>query len=99
MKEKKSIQKSIRMTSKVSDYVNSFPGAGFNEKFENLVLFYMEQENKIKRDIEEAQRQAMYLDKQIQKKYEILYSLEQIENKVTTLLNEIGACNDCTKRN
>lgn len=99
MKEKKSIQKSIRVTQKVNDYINSSPGSGFNEKLENLVLFFMEKENQIKKDINEAQRQLMSLDQQIQKKYEILYSLEQIEKKVTALLNEIGDYNDNTERN
>jgi len=38
-KEKKSISRSIRMTQTVFDIVSSFEGDGFNEKFENLVMF------------------------------------------------------------
>ena len=54
MKEKKTVQKSIRMTPRVDNYVNSFPGESFNEKFENLVLFVMEHENNIQKNIGNA---------------------------------------------
>lgn len=89
MKEKKTIQKSIRMTPQVNNYVTTFSGNGFNEKFENLVLFVMENEQKIKKDIDDANFLLMNLDQQIQKKHEILSSLQQIEMKVNQLLNQI----------
>ena len=89
MKEKKTIQKSIRMTPQVNNYVATFSGNGFNEKFENLVLFVMENEQKIKKDIDDANCLLMNLDRQIQKKHEILSSLQQIEIKVNQLLNQI----------
>ena len=50
-KEKKSIMKSVRLTEKVSDYIENFEGDGFNQKLENLVLFCMDTEDKKKAEI------------------------------------------------
>ena len=41
----KNISKSVRLSQKVFDYINAFEGDGFNQKFENIILFAMEQEN------------------------------------------------------
>lgn len=87
MKEKKTVQKSIRMTQRVNDYVNQFSGEGFNEKFENLVIFCMEHEQDIKSNINTATQRLQTLDKQIQKKREILSRLQRIETQVNYLLN------------
>lgn len=35
---KKNIAKSVRLTQEVFDYIDSAPGNGFNEKFENIIL-------------------------------------------------------------
>ena len=40
----KNISKSVRLSKKIYDYIESFEGEGFNQKFENIVLFTMEQE-------------------------------------------------------
>ena len=42
MSDKKSINKSIRISPKVHNYIESHPGNGFNEKFENIILESME---------------------------------------------------------
>ena len=68
MKEKKTVQKSIRMTPRVDNYVNSFPGEGFNEKFENLVLFVMEHENNIQKNIGNANQHLISLNNLIENK-------------------------------
>ena len=39
---KKNNLKSIRLSDQVMDYVINFEGDGFNQKFENLVLFCMD---------------------------------------------------------
>ena len=48
---KKSNLKSVRLSDQVMDYVINFKGDGFNQKFENLVLFCMEQEETKKQEI------------------------------------------------
>ncbi|MBO5093192.1 MAG: hypothetical protein J6C33_02410 [Lachnospiraceae bacterium] len=62
--------KSVRMTDKVYEYVQAFEGEGFNQKFENMVLYFMEYENQKKRTIQE-------LDKQIAARWDELKQLEQ----------------------
>ena len=41
---KKSIQKSVRMTEEIYNYVMKCKGEGFNEKFENMVKLAVESE-------------------------------------------------------
>lgn len=38
MAVKKNISKSIRISEEVFSYIDSSPGKGFNEKFENIIL-------------------------------------------------------------
>ena len=45
-KENKDVSKSVRMTKTVYDYVNSIEGEGFNQKFENMVNYRIEVEEK-----------------------------------------------------
>ena len=42
MSDKKSINKSIRISPKIYNYIDSHPGNGFNEKLENIILESME---------------------------------------------------------
>ncbi|MBQ7776416.1 MAG: hypothetical protein IJ379_10910 [Lachnospiraceae bacterium] len=41
---RKNNSKSIRVSDKVMNYILSYPGNGFNEKFENIILYAMESE-------------------------------------------------------
>lgn len=38
MAQKKNISKSVRISEEVYSYIDSSPGKGFNEKFENIIL-------------------------------------------------------------
>lgn len=49
MKSPKNIQKSIRITEKVAEYIEQQNGEGFNEKFCNMVMYCMEKEAELKR--------------------------------------------------
>lgn len=49
----KNISKSVRLSQKVFDYINAFEGDGFNQKFENIILFAMEQEQDKRKRVEE----------------------------------------------
>ena len=51
MDNRKSINKSVRLTPKVYNYIDSYPGDGFNEKFENIILEAMELEEERKKRI------------------------------------------------
>ena len=50
---KKTNMKSVRLSDEVLEYVENFEGDGFNQKFENLVLFCMKTENQKRRTIED----------------------------------------------
>lgn len=72
---KKNNLKSVRLSDQVMDYVINFEGEGFNQKFENLVLFCMEQE-------ETRKQKIAFLDRQIAKQYKKLDVLQQISSKI-----------------
>lgn len=73
---KKNNFKSVRMSDQVMDYVINFEGDGFNQKFENLVLFCMEQE-------ETKKQKIAFLDQQIVKQYKKLDALRQLTSKIS----------------
>lgn len=72
---KKNNLKSVRLSDQVMDYVINFEGDGFNQKFENLVLFCMEQE-------ETKKQKIAFLDQQIVKQYKKLDALRQLISKI-----------------
>ena len=72
---KKSNLKSVRLSDQVMDYVINFKGDGFNQKFENLVLFCMEQE-------ETKKQKIAFLDQQIVKQYKKLDALRKISSEI-----------------
>ena len=67
--------KSVRLSDQVMDYVINFEGEGFNQKFENLVLFCMEQE-------ESKKQRITLLDQQIAKQYKKLDALQQLSSEI-----------------
>lgn len=72
---KKNNLKSIRLSDQVMDYVINFGGDGFNQKFENLVLFCMEQE-------ETKKQKIAFLDEQIVKQYKKLDTFWQLTSEI-----------------
>lgn len=82
----KNIAKSVRMTEEVYDIVNNREGNGFNEKFENLCLFFKKTEPSLRRRIAEKTDYINMLDDEINKKRELLQKLRIIENSVNNLL-------------
>lgn len=81
LKEKKSNAKSVRMSDKVLKYVEGFEGNGFNEKFENMVLYFMENETKLKERIGSSEKRLKSLEYDISKKSGLLKDLTSFENK------------------
>lgn len=72
---KKNNLKSVRLSDQVMDYVINFEGDSFNQKFENFVLFCMEQE-------ESKKQRITLLDQQIAKQYKKLSALQQISSEI-----------------
>lgn len=71
----KTNNKSIRLNDKVFNYIINYEGDGFNQKFENIILYAMETEADRKKRISE-------LDKLIQLKYE---EIEELNKKILKL--------------
>ena len=72
---KKNNLKSVRLSDQVMDYVINFEGDGFKQKFENLVLFCMEQE-------ETKKQKIAFLDQQIVKQYKKLDVFRQLTSEI-----------------
>ena len=72
---KKNNLKSVRLSDQVMDYVINFERDGFNQKFENLVLFCMEQE-------ETKKQKIAFLDQQIVKQYKKLDAFRQLTSEI-----------------
>ena len=83
----KTIQKSIRMTEEIHNYVEKFSGKGFNEKFENLVLFFMTEEKETLKRLAEQKNTYKANEKRIQLQNKVLADLESISRSVKSLLD------------
>lgn len=89
--EKKSIQKSVRMTESVFQTVNEFEGDGFNEKFENLVDFCRFRSKAIQGDID-------YLYTRKQQLSAELDNLEEAERVIKSTMFELVGVEDTLKK-
>ena len=71
----KPINKSIRLSEEVFSYIDSYPGAGFNDKLENIVLFAMKNEDVLKERIRYQQEKLddIYASvRKLQERYQAL---------------------------
>lgn len=78
MKENKVHSRSIRMTETVRNFVESRPGNGFNDKFENMVLYCMSELPKLNKTIEERKKRLQAINDAINKLSEFKSDLEKI---------------------
>ncbi len=78
----KNIQKSIRMSQDIYEYIAAFDGKNFNDKFENCVKFCKEQNYSLKIRKKFLEEQVKSLSEQIQTYREILSGLERIQSYV-----------------
>lgn len=59
--------KSIRLSNEVLEYINEFEGKGFNEKFENIILFAMKTEIERKKRVAELDKLISTRSQELQK--------------------------------
>jgi len=78
----KNNQKSIRMTDEVMQHVEKFPGKGFNEKFENMVLFCMVNEKDIINRVENLEKRKHELLSDIRELTKVTASMAQIKKHI-----------------
>jgi len=84
--QKKSHQRSIRMTPYVHSVIDNFEGESFNQKFENLVIYFSKVEEQLKINIVEKEKTIKNLDKRISEKASLLTKLDRIENYVDDII-------------
>lgn len=89
IKEKKENSRSIRYTNTVRDFVDQQDGEGFNEKFENMVLYCMKKLPDIEAEIKLNEKYLKELENKISKKQTILNTLNNITYSIDRLENEI----------
>ena len=78
---KKTNMKSVRLSDEVLEYVENFEGDGFNQKFENLVLFCMKTEKQKRRTIEDY-------DHLIKMKSRKLDALNELQRNTRLMTNQ-----------
>lgn len=92
---KKTIANSIRLSEEVYDYIQNYSGNGFNEKFENIILYACRSEKVREERIELLDAQIKIKEKEYHELYESVDSLRvRIHSFVRnfyTLENELGA--------
>ena len=90
IKEKKSISRSVRMTQTVYDIVDSFEGNGFNEKFQNLVLYCFKEKEKVRKDIKSLQDRAKRNEEQYQRQMKQNSKKLEAQKKILSKLNTVS---------
>lgn len=101
---KKTNLKSIRLSDEIFDYVSNFEGSGFNQKFENLVLFCMRREADLRREISllEQERSKIYfqitaarqLQRQLQRTSYLIADVETQLGQISRLILDSGCTGD-----
>ena len=89
MKSPKNIQKSIRITEQVAQYIEQQNGEGFNEKFCNMVMYCMEKEAELKRQEKLYKNRLEQYNIEIYKKQAVIDKLRRIEQYVNSCFNVI----------
>ena len=90
------VPKSIRVEQEVFDYIEDYEGNGFNQKFENIILFAMKTEKDMKerikildREIKARNVNLKSINDDIYKRKDILYKLENIFRLVESVENSV----------
>lgn len=85
----KNISKSVRLSQKVFDYINAFDGDGFNQKFENIILFAMEQEDVKRKRLEELDKLIDLRNKELSAINTNLYKARSESRIFLSILREL----------
>ena len=89
MRQPKNVQKSIRISEDVAQYIEKQEGNGFNEKLCNMILYCMDHEADIKKKVASAEKRLETVEKQINEKCKLLEQLESISRFVSSCLRVI----------
>lgn len=78
----KNIQKSIRISQEIYEYIAAFDGKNFNDKFENCIKICMNQNRIIRRNKIKLEKEIYDLTNKIQEYRNIIEGLERIQTYV-----------------
>lgn len=78
----KSNQKSIRMTDEVLAFVEKQKGEGFNQKFENLVLKFKNEEKDLDKRLKEKQQQFDDLTRKVKQLQTSALNLDRLQREI-----------------
>lgn len=85
--KKKTIQKSVRMTPEVFNYVCRMGNAGFNANFEKMVLFCMKREKILYDQVQVLERRKRELEKEIEDYESCLITMKEFEQHVEKIIS------------
>lgn len=85
-KEKKEYRRTVRMTPTIQKYVEAGQGNGFNQKFENMVLYCMKKEPELKKRIAESEKRLLTLNKDIMQTQSILHDIDRMRYQVQAVI-------------
>lgn len=89
--EKKEYSRSVRMTNTVKEFVENQEGEGFNEKFENMVLFCMDKLPEIEKQIAQKQKLLKELSTKVSKQENILKDIDSMRWSIESVINRAKA--------
>ena len=85
----KNVNKSVRLSNEVYEYVNEFQGNGFNEKFENIVVFCMKTEIERKKRLDELEKMIKSRSEQLENINRDLDNARRASNVYRNVLNSL----------
>ena len=93
MPEKKEFARTVRMKESIRQYVEQQPGCNFNEKFETMIRFCMENEGVIKKRIKDLEAQCAGERKRLEELKAMNGKLNSIKWKIDQALAEAERLN------
>ncbi len=91
MREKKEYSRSVRMTETIKNFVEAQSGEGFNEKFENMVLYAMKSIPDIEKQLNEKQDKLQQINKEIAKQQSLQNELEIMKRNLEYVFRKAEA--------
>lgn len=84
------IGKSIRVAPEVYSYIEKFSGEGFNEKFENIIIFAMKTEKDRRDTIKNLERQINDKNTQLKKLVDEINKLQNVSYRINDVMRSMS---------
>lgn len=86
----KNIQKCVRMTQSTFDYINTFDGNGFNQKFENACNWFEQNQTRIEIQIKASEKELERIRHDIYKTSKLLSNVSHVTDYMKLVENIIS---------